>query len=71
MRIAIAAARGFALVTGAQLFGTDRLTVMAKAAWRAGMAGDGSPSPSRSMRGAGCSISGSMTPPAASSKARF
>jgi tRNA threonylcarbamoyl adenosine modification protein YeaZ len=32
VRIAIAAARGLALVTGAQLFGTDSLTVMAKPA---------------------------------------
>jgi tRNA threonylcarbamoyl adenosine modification protein YeaZ len=32
VRIAIAAARGLALVTGARLFGTDSLTVMAKAA---------------------------------------
>jgi tRNA threonylcarbamoyl adenosine modification protein YeaZ len=32
VRIAIAAARGLALVTGAGLFGTDSLTVMAKAA---------------------------------------
>jgi tRNA threonylcarbamoyl adenosine modification protein YeaZ len=32
VRIAIAAARGFALVTKAGLFGTDSLTVMAKAA---------------------------------------
>ena len=30
MRIAIAAARGLALVTGAKLFGTDSLTVMAR-----------------------------------------
>jgi tRNA threonylcarbamoyladenosine biosynthesis protein TsaB len=32
VRIAIAAARGLALVTGAKLFGTDSLAVMAKAA---------------------------------------
>jgi tRNA threonylcarbamoyladenosine biosynthesis protein TsaB len=32
VRIAIAAARGFAIVTGAKLWGTDSLTVMAKAA---------------------------------------
>jgi tRNA threonylcarbamoyl adenosine modification protein YeaZ len=32
VRIAIAAARGFALVTGAKLWGTDSLTVMARTA---------------------------------------
>lgn len=36
VRIAIAAARGFALVTGAKLWGTDSLTVMAKAALASG-----------------------------------
>jgi tRNA threonylcarbamoyladenosine biosynthesis protein TsaB len=43
VRIAIAAARGFALVTGARLWGTDSLTVMAKAALESGMAGGDSP----------------------------
>src|SRR6476659_5983792 len=43
VRIAIAAARGFALATGAHLWGTDSLTVMAKAAMESGMAGDGKP----------------------------
>ena len=33
VRIAIAAARGLALVTRAQLYGTDSLTVMARAVW--------------------------------------
>lgn len=37
VRIAIAAARGLALVTGAPLYGTDSLTVMARAALRAGL----------------------------------
>ncbi len=36
VRIAIAAARGFALVTGAELWGTDLLSVMAKAALESG-----------------------------------
>ena len=36
VRIAIAAARGLALATGAKLFGTDSLTVMARAARLAG-----------------------------------
>jgi tRNA threonylcarbamoyladenosine biosynthesis protein TsaB len=36
VRIAIAAARGFALVTGAKLWGIDSLTVMARAALDAG-----------------------------------
>ena len=36
VRIAIAAARGLALVTGAKLFGTDSLTVMAKLARTSG-----------------------------------
>jgi tRNA threonylcarbamoyl adenosine modification protein YeaZ len=36
VRIAIAAARGFALVTSAKLWGTDSLTVMARAALAAG-----------------------------------
>ena len=43
MRIAIAAARGFALVTGAHLWGTDSLTVMAKAALESGMVGGSKP----------------------------
>src|SRR5512147_2539874 len=43
VRIAIAAARGFSLATGAQLWGTDSLTVMAKAALESDMAGDGKP----------------------------
>jgi len=43
VRIAIAAARGFALATGAHLWGTDSLTVMAKAALESGRAGDGKP----------------------------
>ena len=43
VRIAIAAARGFALATGAHLWGTDSLTVMAKAALESGIAGDGKP----------------------------
>lgn len=38
VRIAIAAARGFALVTHARLFGTDSLTVMARAALMEGLA---------------------------------
>jgi tRNA threonylcarbamoyladenosine biosynthesis protein TsaB len=38
VRIAIAAARGFALVTHARLFGTDSLTVMARAALMDGLA---------------------------------
>lgn len=41
VRIAIAAARGLALVTGAPLYGTDSLTVMARAARRAGLAPNG------------------------------
>ncbi|HET7852335.1 MAG TPA: tRNA (adenosine(37)-N6)-threonylcarbamoyltransferase complex dimerization subunit type 1 TsaB [Methyloceanibacter sp.] len=43
VRIAIAAARGFALATGARLWGTDSLTVMAKAALESGMLGDDRP----------------------------
>jgi len=39
VRIAIAASRGFALVTGTRLWGTDSLRVMAKAALESGMAG--------------------------------
>ncbi|HKA65476.1 MAG TPA: tRNA (adenosine(37)-N6)-threonylcarbamoyltransferase complex dimerization subunit type 1 TsaB, partial [Methyloceanibacter sp.] len=39
VRIAIAAARGFALATDAHIWGTDSLTVMAKAALDSGMAG--------------------------------
>jgi len=38
VRIAIAAARGLALVTKAKLFGTDSLTVMARAARESGIA---------------------------------
>ncbi len=41
VRIAIAAARGFALVSAARLFGTDSLTVMARAALRTGLAPEG------------------------------
>ena len=59
VRIAIAAARGLALVTGARLFGTDSLTVMAQGARRASRSA--SRSPWRSMPGAACSISVSMT----------
>ncbi|MGH6824751.1 tRNA (adenosine(37)-N6)-threonylcarbamoyltransferase complex dimerization subunit type 1 TsaB [Methyloceanibacter sp.] len=43
VRIAIAAARGFALVTGARLWGTDSLSVMAKAALESGLAGGNEP----------------------------
>jgi tRNA threonylcarbamoyl adenosine modification protein YeaZ len=43
VRIAIAAARGFALATGARLWGTDSLTVMAKAALESGMLGGDRP----------------------------
>ena len=39
VRIAISAARGLALVTGAKLFGVDSLTVMAKQALATGIAG--------------------------------
>ncbi|HXG80115.1 MAG TPA: tRNA (adenosine(37)-N6)-threonylcarbamoyltransferase complex dimerization subunit type 1 TsaB [Methyloceanibacter sp.] len=39
VRIAIAAARGFALATGAKLFGADSLTVMARAARERGLSG--------------------------------
>jgi len=41
VRIAIAAARGLALVTHAKLFGTDSLTVMAKVALASGALGSG------------------------------
>ena len=41
VRIAIAAARGLALVTGARLFGTDSLSVMAKLARASGALGPG------------------------------
>jgi tRNA threonylcarbamoyl adenosine modification protein YeaZ len=41
VRIAIAAARGLALVTGAKLFGTDSLSVMARAARASGALGHG------------------------------
>jgi tRNA threonylcarbamoyladenosine biosynthesis protein TsaB len=40
VRIAIAAARGLALVTKAKLFGTDSLTVMSRAARESGIAAD-------------------------------
>jgi tRNA threonylcarbamoyl adenosine modification protein YeaZ len=40
VRIAISAARGLALVTGAALFGTDSLTVMAREARELGVTGD-------------------------------
>lgn len=43
VRIAIAAARGFALVTGAKLWGTDSLTVMARAAVTSGAIEGGKP----------------------------
>ena len=43
VRIAIAAARGFALVTKAKLWGTDSLTVMARAALTSGAIGGGKP----------------------------
>jgi tRNA threonylcarbamoyl adenosine modification protein YeaZ len=43
VRIAIAAARGFALVTSAKLWGTDSLTVMARAALRSGAVEAGRP----------------------------
>jgi tRNA threonylcarbamoyladenosine biosynthesis protein TsaB len=43
VRIAIAAARGFALVTDARLWGTDSLTVMARAALTAGAVEGGHP----------------------------
>jgi tRNA threonylcarbamoyladenosine biosynthesis protein TsaB len=43
VRIAIAAARGFALVTGTALWGTDSLTVMARAALTAGAVEGGNP----------------------------
>lgn len=43
VRIAIAAARGFALVTKAQLWGTDSLTVMARAAVASGAIEGGKP----------------------------
>jgi tRNA threonylcarbamoyladenosine biosynthesis protein TsaB len=41
VRIAIAAARGFALVTKAKLWGTDSLTVMTRAALTSGAIGSG------------------------------
>ncbi len=43
VRIAIAAARGFALVTAAKLWGTDSLTVMARVALRSGAVESGKP----------------------------
>ena len=43
VRIAVAAARGFALVTGAKLWGTDSLTVMARAAFTGGAIERGKP----------------------------
>jgi tRNA threonylcarbamoyladenosine biosynthesis protein TsaB len=41
VRIAIAAARGLALTSGASLYGTDSLTAMARRALREGLAPDG------------------------------
>jgi tRNA threonylcarbamoyl adenosine modification protein YeaZ len=41
VRIAIAAARGLALATGAKLYGTDSLTVMAKTALGSGLSPNG------------------------------
>jgi tRNA threonylcarbamoyl adenosine modification protein YeaZ len=65
VRIAIAAARGFALATGAPLWGTDSLTVMAKAALESGIAGDGKPfAVAVDARGERLYF-GLMTPPAA------
>ena len=61
VRIAIAAARGLALATGAKLCGTDSLTVMARERARERPARATAPSPSRSMHGAACSISVFMT----------
>ena len=43
VRIAIAAARGFALVTSAKLWGTDTLSVMARVALRSGAVEAGKP----------------------------
>src|SRR6478672_9714993 len=43
VRIAIAAARGFALVTGTKLWGTDSLTVMARSALASGVIVSGKP----------------------------
>ena len=43
VRIAIAAARGFALVTSAKLWGTDTLTVMARVALTGGAVAGGKP----------------------------
>lgn len=43
VRIAIAASRGFALVTSAKLWGTDSLTVMARVALASGVVGSGKP----------------------------
>jgi tRNA threonylcarbamoyl adenosine modification protein YeaZ len=68
VRIAIAAARGLALVTRAKLYGTDSLAVMARSARAAcDLAADRSPS--RSMPGAACFISVFTTEQAASSTA--
>ena len=68
VRIAISAARGLALVTAPELFGIDSLTVMAQRRRFASRAARRSPS--RSMPGAACSISASMTEPHAGSRAR-
>src|SRR5262249_12918462 len=43
VRIAIAAARGFALATGAKLWGTDSLAVMARGALASGAVASGEP----------------------------
>ena len=43
VRIAVAAARGFALATGAKLWGTDSLTVMARGALTSGAVVSGKP----------------------------
>ena len=69
VRIAVAGARGLALVTPAKLYGIDSLTVMARSARSTGIA-EGAPLPSRSMPGAACSISGSMTTQVANLTAR-
>ncbi len=70
VRIAIAAARGLALVTDAKLFGTDSLTVMAQERACERLTSERRHLRSRSMPGAACSISGFMTKPRASSRAR-
>ncbi len=70
VRIAISAARGLALVTAAKLFGSDSLTVMATRGARSWRHRRRARSPSRSMRGAACSISASTTRPHAGATAR-